>query len=51
MKTDTKFFIKYRSVLLRMRNVLDKRCKGKQSTHFMFNNFSFIFRKIVPFMW
>jgi hypothetical protein len=24
---------------LRMRNVLDKSCREKQNTHFMFNNF------------
>ena len=29
-----------------MRNVSDKRCRGNQNTHFMFNNF---FLKIVPF--
>jgi hypothetical protein len=29
-------------VLLRMRNVSDKRCRANQNTHFMFNNF---FRK------
>ena len=30
-----------------MRNVLDKRCRENQNTHFMFNNG---FSKIVPFM-
>jgi len=28
-----------------MRIFLDKMCREKQSTHFMFNNFSFVFRK------
>ena len=27
------------SVLLKMRNVLDKSCTENQNTHFMFNNF------------
>jgi hypothetical protein len=31
------FMITSRSVLLRMRNSSDKRCRGNQSTHFMFN--------------
>ena len=31
-----------------MRNVSGKRCREKQNTHFMFNNF---FPKVVPFMW
>jgi len=35
-----------RSVLLRIRNLADKRCTGNQNTHFMFTNY---FRKIVPF--
>jgi len=30
-----------------MRNILDKRCREKQNTHFIFN---FFFSKIVPFM-
>jgi len=30
--------------LLKMRNVLDRNCRGKQNTHFMFSNF-FFFRK------
>ena len=36
-----------RSILLRMRNVLDKSCTENQNTHFRFNDF---FPKIVPFM-
>jgi len=36
-----------RSVLLRMRKVSDKYCKGNQNTRFMFSN---VFLKIVPFM-
>jgi len=36
-----------RSVLLRMRDVLDKSCRENQNTHFMFKNY---FSKIVPFM-
>ena len=41
------YMIISRSVLLRMRNVLDKRCRENQNTHFMFNN---CFSKIVPLM-
>jgi hypothetical protein len=37
-----------RSVLLRMKNVSDKRCGVTRETHFGFNNF---YPKIVPFMW
>jgi len=33
-------------VLLRMRNISDKSCKGNRNTHF-FNN---VFSKVVPFM-
>jgi hypothetical protein len=36
-----------RSILLRMRNVLGKRCRENQNKHFMFNKY---FPKIVPFM-
>jgi hypothetical protein len=36
-----------RSVLLRMRNVSDKCCRGNQNTRFVFNNY---FWKIVPFL-
>jgi len=36
-----------RSVLLRMRNISDKSCRGIQNTYFVFSNF---FPKIVPFM-
>ena len=38
-----------RSVLLRMRNIPDKSCRGNQNTHFVFSNF-FLLSKIVPFM-
>jgi hypothetical protein len=38
------FMLIIRSVLLRMSNVLDKRCRGNQNTHFMISN---IFPKIV----
>jgi len=41
------FFIASRSVLLRMKNVSDKNCRGNQNTHFIFSNF---LSKIVPFM-
>ena len=35
------FFIISCSVLRRMKNVSDKRCRENQNTHFMFNNFFF----------
>ena len=35
------FLVISRSVLLRMRNVSDKICRGNKNTHFMFNNFLF----------
>jgi hypothetical protein len=41
------FLIISRSVLLRMRNVTDKSCRGNQNTHFLFGN---VFPKIVSFM-
>jgi hypothetical protein len=34
-----KFLIISRSVLLRIRNVLDKLCRKTQNTHFIFSNF------------
>jgi hypothetical protein len=40
------FLIISRSFLLRMRNALDRSCRGNQNTLFMFNNI--IFPKIVP---
>jgi len=36
-----KCLITSRSVLLRMRNVADKSCRGNQNTYFVFNNFLF----------
>ena len=43
------------SVLLRMRNVLDKRCRENQKTHFVFKNpFLFFFlenRAVYEIMW
>ena len=41
MKTDTHFFIIYRAVLLRMRNVTDRNRRENQNTHFMFSNLFF----------
>jgi len=39
MKIDyTYMIIKFRSFLLRMRNVSDKSCRENQDTHFVFNN-------------
>jgi hypothetical protein len=35
------------SILARVRNVPDKRCRENQNTHFVFSN---LFLKIVPFM-
>ena len=41
------FMIITRLVILKMRNVSDKRCRENQNTRFIFNNF---FPKIVQFM-
>jgi len=41
------FSIVYRSVLLKMRYVLCKNCKGNHSIHFIFDN---VFYKIMPFL-
>jgi len=41
------FMILSRWILLRMRNISDKLCKGNQSTHFMFHN---LFPKIMSFL-
>jgi hypothetical protein len=46
MKTNVHFFIICRSLLLRMRNVLDNSCRENQNIHFMFSNFCF---KFMPF--
>jgi len=43
------FFIIYRSVLLRMRNVSGKSCRQNQKGHFMFNKV--FFSKIYYIMW
>ena len=40
------FLIVSCSVLLRMRNVSDKRCRENQNTHFVVNNFFFPFLKL-----
>ena len=46
------FLIVYLSVLVRMRNISDKRCKENQNTHFMFNNiFSPKNRAVYEIMW
>jgi hypothetical protein len=37
------FLILSRSILLRMKNVADKSCRGNQNTHFVFTNF-FLFK-------
>jgi len=39
------------SVLLRLRNVSDKSCKGNQNTQFMFSNFCFRNRAIYEILW
>jgi hypothetical protein len=41
------FFIISRSVLLRIKNVSEKRCRENQKPHFVFSNF---FSKIMPFV-
>ena len=44
------YFIISRSVLLRLRNVLDKHCRGSQNPHFVFNIF-FFNRAVYEIMW
>jgi len=39
------------SVLLRIKNVSDKSCRGNQDTHFMFNNFLSEIRTTYKIMW
>ena len=41
----------YRSVLLRVKNVSDKRCRENPNTHFVFNNMSFEIRAVYEIMW
>jgi len=45
------FLIISHSVLLRMRNVSDKRCRENQNTHFVFNIFFFENGAIYEIMW
>ena len=46
------YLIISRSVLLRMRNVSDKSCRGYQNTHFIYNNFFFFLNLAVrEIMW
>ena len=45
------FTIISRRILLRMRNVSDKRCGENQSTDFMFNNFFPENRAVDEIMW
>ena len=51
MKTTTYFLIISCSVLLRMRNVLDKSCRGNQNTHFVLNNVFFENHIVYEIMW
>ena len=41
------FFITFRSLYFRMRNILDQSCRENQNAHFVFSNF---FSKTVPFV-
>ena len=41
----------YRSVLLIVKNVSDKRCRENPNTHFVFNNMSFEIRAVYEIMW
>jgi hypothetical protein len=47
------FLILSRSILLRMKNVSEKRCRETCETHFMFSNFFFFFdnRAVYEIMW
>ena len=44
------FFVIFRSVPLRMKNVSDRSCTENQNTHFMFNNISKN-RAVYEIMW
>jgi len=46
-----KFLIISLSVLLRMRNISDTRCRGNQNIHFMFNNLFIESRACYEIMW
>jgi len=51
MKTNVHVLVISRWILLRMRNVSDKTCRGNQNTHFIFSN---VLSQFVPFfgiMW
>ena len=45
------FLILSRSVLLRMRNVSDKSCRGNQNTHFVFSDFFYENRGVYEIIW
>jgi hypothetical protein len=45
------FVIISRSLLLRMRNISDKRCRENQNTHIMFNDLIFENRVLYKVMW
>ena len=45
------FSIIFSSVLLRVKNVSDKRCKDNSNTHFIFNNMSLEIRAVCEIMW
>jgi len=53
MKTNIRFLIISRPVLLRMRNVSDKSCRENQNTHFILNKLFFYFENlsIYEIMW
>jgi len=48
MTINTRFFIMFRSRLLRMKNISDEPYRETRNTHFILSNF--FFSKIVPFM-
>jgi hypothetical protein len=47
MENNTYFLILSRSIMIKMKNISDKRCRENQNTQFMFNN---LFSKTLPFM-
>jgi len=51
LKTNIYIFIKSRSLLVRMKNISDKRCTETQNTHFMFDNFFSENRPVCEKMW
>jgi hypothetical protein len=51
LREDLCIFMISRSILFRMRNVLDKSCRENQNTHFIFNNVISEHHAVYEIMW